>query len=334
MGNDIKDLMIDLDNIEEKNITTTIEKEISKIIESDIEISKKKQILKKYYDFLLRIIKKTSKEIDDLEKIQMENNNIANITLNYSNPNYDILPKINNLDYLASKINIANYITLINSFISDSDFDLLFDIIPSEDFTETINKIIAYYLSDKMTLKKLQLEDDTDIFKSEEEKLDFIMKNLFRLRDNVKKEIIINKLVYATTSGNNVIFLNDISAMPFEYYNDINQAFTSIIDGRFKNNKRLTKLGENIKRPICQVRYNQIRIFYKQLETDLYLIIGTVIKKIDCSPHYVSYINNISTISSSFYDNYINMTDKAREELLLKGDNITKEVFKILTKRR
>ena len=261
MGNDIKDLMIDLDNIEEKNITTAIEKEISKIIESDIEISKKKQILKKYYDFLLRSIKKTSKEIDDLEKIQMENNDIANITLNYSNPNYDIPPKINNLDYLASKINITNHTTLINSFISDSDFDLLSDIIPSEDFTETINKIIAYYLSDKITLKKLQLEENTNLFKSEEEKLDFIMKNLFRLRDTVKKEIINNKLIYATTSGNNVIFLNDISAMPFEYYNDINQAFTSIIDGRFKNNKRLTKLGENIKRPICQVRYNQIRIF-------------------------------------------------------------------------
>lgn len=334
MEEEFNNLVNKLKLIDEKNISFDIDRNINLILESSINVSQKLNLLKQYYDFILKSIKKTTNEIEHLNNIDTKRIDIDNVILNYQTFTYDNNLHITKSDYLANNTNISNYVSLINSFSTNDYYNLLYEIIPSEQFYDTINKIMAHYLLETITLKKLQNEENTDIFKNEEINLKNIMKNLCCIRDNLKKEIVNNKLVYATTSCNNTIFLNDISAIAPEYYNSIYQAFSSIIDGRFKNNKRLVKLGENIKKPICQVRDNQIRIFYKQLENNLYLILGTVVKKIDCSPHYVSYINNISTISSTFLEQYIKMDSNEKRELLSKGENITQEVTKILTKRR
>ena len=187
---------------------------------------------------------------------------------------------------------------------------------------------------EKITLQRLIGEENTDIFEMEAIKLEMIMENLLRLRNTIQKEVVNNKLVYATTLRDNIIFLSDIASIAPEYYSSIYQAFSSIIDGRFKNNKLLKKIGESVKKPISQVRDNQIRVFYKPLENDIYLILGAVVKKIDCAPYYISYIKNVSITAYNFLEKYLNMSDNEKELLLKDGENITNQAINILTKRK
>ncbi len=103
-----------------------------------------------------------------------------------------------------------------------------------------------------------------------------------REEDSIPK----NKLLFLTTNSGRVKVFESINDMDPNYYPPLNELFTSIIDGTFRDSKPL--IGNSRFNGILEVRNvdNNLRILYMPLSSNYYAILGAIIKKTDSNSYY------------------------------------------------
>lgn len=305
-----------------------------KIINSlDLNIKQKNLLLKKVYFYNLKITKRVMTNIEELQNIDdLKHIEIADLDLN--------IPKLesfhnNKNKSMNNKIDIKNYISMIENFNDASDFTILNEIIDEREIFDIINYLLAYYSLELITLKKLQSEDHNS-FKEEEIKLTNIIDNLHFLQNSVQKDNIFveNKLIYLTTQYGNSIFMRHLNKISTEYYNSINTVFNSIKNGNFKNNKRLGRTDDGFYSPLLQVRDNQIRIFYLKISANLYLIADIMVKKFAVCNSYSRYIRQISRAALSSVKKFTMMLPSEQTDFLKQNELVTHEVENILNSKK
>lgn len=317
-----------MDLFNEENGFITYDK-VSSILSSDISREEKMELMKKVSSFNVILCRNKKIFLNRLSQLSDECEEIADLNLNFHNGINN--STYTNNDFLSNKFSVSSYVSLINNFSSDLDFDKFGSSIDNSSFLEIINSLIAYYTLEDVTLKKMIYEAGCELFENEKCKIDFILSNLFRLRDSyvVKNEVSYNKIIYTKTDLNNVNFLSDLDKIPSDFYENVGNAFNSILDGSFKNMKRLGKSDEGFACALFQVRDSDIRIFYSTFDFDVYIVGGVIVKKVSTSRDYSTYVRKISrdikackeSLSGKKYD-------------LEEHDNITKEVIKTLKLKR
>ena len=308
--------------------------EFLKIIESlNIDLSLKNELLMKvhYYDY--KMTKKELDEIIELKKIDDSNNlEFSNITLKIPTPKQVIA---NQSKIINNKIDIKNYINMIDNFSDMDDFTYLSETINKDDFFDTINSLLAYYTLELVTLKKLEYEENT-LFEEEKSKINNIIDNLHYLQictqeDNVYEE---NKLIYLTTMYGNNVFVNSLEKISNEYYDSILNAFDSLKNGSFKNNKRIGKNDDGFDSPLYQVRDNQIRIFYLKISPNLYLVADVIVKKYAVRNSYSHYIRQLSKSALSQIKQFLMLQPSQQEKIINDNMNVTSSINSILIDKK
>ncbi len=314
-----------MDLFSEENGFITFDK-ISNVISSDdVSVEEKLKLMSKVSSYNEVLCRKKKNLVNKLLSVSKECDEIANVELIFS----DTVSKqcCTNNDFLSNNVNVSNYISLVNSFRTLEEFDDFSSIIDESEYVDVVNSLISYYVLEGVTLKKMIYESSEEVFVSEKEKIDFILSNLFRLRDNfsLKNDVSLNKIIYTRTDSNNVNFLSDLDRIPIEFYDNVLSCFNSILDGSFKNMKRIGKLDEGFSCALFQVRDNDIRIYYSVYDIDVYIVGGVLLKKVSISRDYSSYIRKISRDIKSCKEMLSNNSFDLSEY-----DEITKDVVNVL----
>ena len=293
----------------------------------DYNLSKKISILKKIYSYNLNLVKDLALEVSNLSQIETSNNTeIANIKLNESLSNYT--NKQNSNKYSCKTIDISNYVELIDSFESFSDYKCLYQIIDASNFLNIINQIIAYYILENITLKKLKKEDRTsEILLDEELRINNIIKNLNNIKNNQisADNIINNRLIYLTKPSGNINFLDSLDDIPNEQYESVYNAFLSICNNTFRDNKQFVSC------PLSRVRSDSIRIYYLQVTSNLYLIADVKVKKLVNSNRYNEYIKRISKEASIQKNYFLSLDSNSQNKMIADHEVITQQIISSLT---
>lgn len=324
-----------------KKIDTQIKKEqiidlyyfVELISKSDLTTEDKLILIKKLYSYNLTLVKKTESKVLELSKISDSNNKIADIKLDFSNDNIYTKEKSKLNVNKFNNIDISNYVKLIDSFKEDIEFEILNDLIPEAEFENIINRIIAYYTLDYITLQKLiNSEKNCDLYEADKLKYDFIICNLKIIRDSKQPDDcnLKNSLIYLQTAYGNNNFLNELSKISQEYYDYISLAFSSIQNGTFKNMKSIGRNVEGFDLPLLQVRVDDIRIFFNKIAANLYLINGVIVKKFTTSKSYSSYIRKLSNVACLQRKNFLKMSAEEKDLIINDGIETTNTINKML----
>lgn len=137
-------------------------------------------------------------------------------------------------------------------------------------------------------------------------------------------------IFYTKTSLGNVKLLNDIKKIPKENYDEFYTLFQSIQSGNLKNPKVISSNNRFYGRPFFEVKLNHARITFEVLRSDVVVITGAFVKKVQTSKKYNNTMINNKQLFLNNYDylleNLDNVTFKKEQE------EVTKQVEKILKK--
>ncbi len=301
----------------------------------DLTIKEKRVIIEKVYSYNLKITQKITKENEELERIDnSDTNDIADIKLNIPSKTISSFKfkQINN-----DSIDISNYIDFIEQFTESCDFTALVDMIKETEYDDVINCLLKHYYLELTTIKKLQYEEKNNSnFNEYEQHISEIIDNLQYLQISQQQDdlSINNQILYLTTQYGNNIFLNSLNQIPSEYYDNIYMAFNSIINDKFKKNKRVGKKGAGFSSPLLEVKSNKIRIFYLKITSNLYLVIDTIAKDFNTNKEYDNYIRRISKEGFLQIKKFLKMPDIERQALLIEHSRVTKNIETILTGKK
>ena len=172
-------------------------------------------------------------------------------------------------------------------------------------------------------------EAGEDFFIDEKIKIKFIIDNLIRIRDCFVKseDVSYNNLIFTKTESSNVLFLSDLNKIPVDYYDYISNCIYSILDGSFKNMKRIGKVDEGFYCALYQVRDSDIRVYYSNLNSSTYIIGGVLLKKVSTSRDYSTYVRKISRDIKNCKDL---IGDNINKKIITDNQAITDEVVNIL----
>lgn len=322
------------ETISANNAYIDIDRLIELIEKLNLTMQEKNIIIKKVYSYNLMVTQKIAKENEELEKIDNTDNKIANIKLNI--PLKTIVSseteQINN-----KPIDISNYVEFIEQISEPDDFIVLADMVNEHEYEEVINYLLKHYYLELITIKRLQYEEkNNNDFNEYEQHIKDIIDNLHYLQISQQQDdlSINNQILYLTTQYGNNIFLNSLTQIPSEYYDNISIAFNSIINGNFKNNKRVGKKSDGFYSALLEVKSDKVRIFYLKITSNLYLIIDVIIKKFNTNNEYGRFIRGISKEGFLQIKKFLKMTDSEQQTLLGEHANATAEIGLILNGKK
>lgn len=191
------------------------------------------------------------------------------------------------------------YYSLINSiFIDDNLKETMKEALPSRknvNYKRLIIRLKMELLRNIKEIEELLEEEKDELTKSdlEEFKNEVIVNSKkMEMIDNLNNEKITeeekieeNNLFFATTSSGNIRVLEEIEAIPQEYYANFLGLFNSIKDGTFKNVKRFT--NNNRISGICEVKDYKIRVVFDRIGKNDYAVITAFVKKTDRDKGYL-----------------------------------------------
>ena len=141
--------------------------------------------------------------------------------------------------------------------------------------------------------------------------------------DDLETEDIDNTLIFVPTPAGNIRVLEDLKAIPQDYYSGFLELFKSIKDGSFKNVKRFLEI--DTLKGACEVKDFKIRVMFIRLQYDKYAILTAFMKKSDNDMGYrrpleikmKDYRNNASKLIKEKMDDpeYLQMNKEIEEEL-------------------
>jgi len=197
----------------------------------------------------------------------------------------DILPvvgkdvkNIDELKYVIIKLleKFRNSLNERIELIKDEDFIMNLDI--KNEIAEECYKFMDQYL-----LFRNYMDDKLELTQEEN-------------NDAIDDE---NKLFYLINNGGKCYLISDLKNMPLEYIAKVKELIDKFKDNTISNkkNKKLVDFG----REFSELKDDQIRIIYKRIKDNNYLIYGAFIKKDDWKyrTDFKNVINRVGTISEN-----------------------------------
>ena len=140
---------------------------------------------------------------------------------------------------------------------------------------------IKELLKEKVSLSERELCEN--LILHENRKIEYIRSRLLAKEDDIKEEVTQNNIILVPTLGGNIRIIDDLEHISNDYYEGFKELITSIVDGCFKNVKRLK--GDNLSH-IFEVKAFKIRVVFARLDENSFALITAFIKKSDTDKLY------------------------------------------------
>jgi len=137
---------------------------------------------------------------------------------------------------------------------------------------------------------------------------------------------VFNKIILVPTSTGNIRILDEVEHLPIEYHARVLELINSIINGTFKDVKRL--VSNNVLVSMSEVRAAQTRVVFKRLNKDTYALVTAFIKKSNNDNGYQNSLKN-KVIDFKYMEDLLKekLTD---QDFLNLNDLYVQELFRIL----
>lgn len=267
----------------------------------DLDCATKEEILealeenRKTAQFMTGEIERLKKLTSDFFKY--ENSSKMTIEHNLDSEQEDNDDLEEELNYYIEKFNGST----IEELMENSE-----DILPSFENGNYQNIILRLRLETLKTIKEISniIKDSSDAsleeiqyyreeLEKEKNKLHLLsMPQTETKQSDVPKK---NRLVFATTQSGNIRVLEDIDKrIPREYYPKFYDLFSSILNGTFKNVKRLVFSSTDLS-GFSEVKDHKVRVVFDRVGPNTYAIITAFMKKSDKDKGYLeSLVRSIS----------------------------------------
>ena len=234
---------------------------------------------------------------------------------------------------------IEAYVKLIEDTPID-DIEKFMSILPnSGSYNIDINMSrICDALKENINLLR-QLNEENDNHDLDDEILTLLKKLYLCIHylddeNEIKKESVAHKIVFAKTSAGNSYFLNDLKKIPTEVYGEVKKVLEYITDGVDMSDNTKVKVYSAKDKPqkIIEFKGHQIRIYTTKLKDNILCVVGIEQKKADWNK------KNDDTLKQRLIDlrkQLVNlrkdMNDVTkRDAILLDSKNVLDDVMDIL----
>lgn len=133
-------------------------------------------------------------------------------------------------------------------------------------------------------------------------------------------------ILYLKTSSGNACAIKDAESIPREYHESFNELLDSIISGKFKNSKFFSNNG-NFLDNMQEVKNFATRIIYKNLQNNIYVIMGMFIKKATSDKYIEAFMKTRSTLYRQEEGNLLNSL--TQDETIEREQQITSQIKEI-----
>ncbi len=290
------------------------------------------EIMKKVYSHNLKLIQ------TELEKLKKIKKYLEKKSLNFFESTTNEINKKENSTkekpkhVILDKLDVTKHLHYLKHHFMDEII-----VYTNKLKTNEINFILIELFKELKLISNLENQNGEYIFEDDKKNLQnliTIIKNRksFFLENssgqNVKSSL--NHFIFLKNDFGNYIIDQDLKEIPLEFYNNISMLITEMENNKFRNRKRF-KNDDKKKYNFSEVRDKSIRIIYKQLNDNIYLIASIFIKKCMINKSYSEHIINISNIFISQKNNILNELDN--EHLFKEESNKFEEIKRILRRR-
>lgn len=237
----------------------------------------------------------------EIKKIEQANEKYQLNERKISNEKHEILDNNDSEEVETNDFEdeVDYYFSLINSIYIDNKLkEKMSEVLPSKknvNYKRLIIRLKMELLKNIKEIEELLEEEKDELTKSDLEEFKNeviinskkmkIIDNLNSEKTEIEEEVEENNLFFATTSSGNIRVLEEIEAIPQEYYAGFVGLFNSIKDGTFKNVKRFT--NNNRISGICEVKDYKIRVIFDRIGENDYAVISAFVKKTDKDKGYL-----------------------------------------------
>lgn len=228
-----------------------------------------------------------------------------------------VIDEIYNKISLLSCTSKEELLTSMKNILSDTSNSIdLFDKLKLKLYEEIVLYVNLSYKENDA------IKDIRDIIASLRLKIE-LLNNIEEQKEIKEISLEHNELLFLETNSLNVIALESIRKnIPIEYYNEFKILLENILNGTFKNLKRL-------KNGLYEVKAFKVRILFVVLKKGHYLILDAFMKKEDTSAYYKSLVDNRLSQYLNSKDYYLSCLDS--EESILKHKNYLVNILDMLS---
>lgn len=236
------------------------------------------------------------KEIEKLEKINLDYHNSTKCSENNAEDNTETILEIGDRNTKTDFENkIDYYFSLIDSLpISENLNEEVQNILPSNknvDYNDIVIRLKLELLKNIKDLEEFIEEeylsiDDLKEFKEEIKlnqakiaSIDYI--NNKKSDEARKDKDGENNLIFVPTEGGNIRVIEEIKNIDISYLQDFKKLFDSIKDGTFKNVKRYNNNKNFLTSSVAEVKDFKIRVVFDRISKNDYALITAFVKKSD-----------------------------------------------------
>ena len=315
---------------------------ISYLYNSDYDIKSINNIVKSICIYNTKLYEKLNIENKEYERI-LKNRKIDNIN---ALDNNSIITDDNDVESddidNSLKIDISFYIEILNGIVSYDDVEMILPNKHTDNYQDIINLILLHYYEEYKMLEKILKdisEKDIDYKEYNNCKLEclkminYIKEYVNKLNSSSENKSISrkNQIVFLKTSNDNICVKNDITKdMPSEFYQDVLEVVESIKDGTFKNVKSFNNY--RLLTGLYEVKYHDVRLTFKRLSKDIYILIHAFVKKCYTSSQYYNMLESRYAIFKSQQELLLNQIQD--DDFLELNNEILNEVEDILINKK
>lgn len=299
---------------------------------------------KENYNDLIKQIKVNSKKIEDLKarnKAMRESLN-SEIRSDKKEKN-EILSNPKNSIKNVKSLDISYYYEYLKCSESVQDLEIFMPQLNSPEFEDVYASLMlamqrkVIIINEKIKLTKFgdELNDLKDELLKIKEMMGLVRKYKESLIYLESEEIPQNiekdspTLVYSKTAAGNAVLLKNLKREAVESYDDFLTLYESLESGKLKNPKCL--VSGVFKEQLCEVRYNNVRMFFLPLG-NVYLVAGALVKKYRSSKYYENFLMSIYKTASL---NKKEIIDNLENKTFIDAENmISDEIKKLLKKEK
>ena len=204
----------------------------------------------------------------------------------------------------------------------------------SLDSEKSKQQILTYLYNEAIEYNKIAKENTSLLEESKKEILEILAlihwTQLYQKEDVgevQKEENQQNHLIYLTSNSGRIIPVDEIEKnIPIDYYEEIKELLLSIQNGTLKGFKSLSGKKFN------EVKNRKIRIYFKQMNQNTYLILSCFIKDFYTNSKYSEDKKRLNAILEAEESTYATLANN--EYYLQEQQNITNFIFQLLTNKR
>jgi hypothetical protein len=207
----------------------------------------------------------------------------------------------------------------------------------SFDLEKTKQQILTYLYNEAIEYNKIAKENNSSELLAETKKEILQILSLIHwiqayqknetIENRSKEETNQNHLIYLTSNSGRIIPLDEIEKnIPIDFYEEIKELLLSIQNGTMKGFKALSGKKFN------EVKNRKIRIYFKQINQNTYLILSCFVKDFYTNSKYADDSKRLNAILEAEESTYTTLASS--EFYLQEQQNITNFILELLANKR